>query len=88
MAKLPSQFNRAFDLSTLKPPPPLPAGQVIESNERIFIEQLIPLSKEKPVIVVLWTPRSSDSVALVDALAALAKQSGSTWQLATVNADT
>jgi len=88
VAKLPSQFNRAFDLSTLKPPPPLPAGQVIESNERIFIEQLIPLSKEKPVIVVLWTPRSSDSVALVDALAALAKHSGSTWQLATVNADT
>ena len=88
MAKLPSQFNRAFDLSTLKPPPSLPAGQVIESNERIFIEQLIPLSKEKPVIVVLWTPRSSDSVALVDALAALAQRSGSAWQLATVNADT
>jgi putative thioredoxin len=88
VTKLPSQFNRAFDLSTLKPPPPLPAGEVIESNERIFVEQLIPLSKEKPVIVVLWTPRSGDSVALVEALATLAKNSGSTWQLATVNVDT
>lgn len=88
MAKLPSQFNRAFDLSTLKPPQPVAAGQVIECNERIFVEQLIPLSKQKPVILVLWTPRSSDSVALVDALAILAQKPSAGWQLATVNADT
>lgn len=88
MAQLPSQFNRAFDLSTLKPPQPVPSGQIIECNERIFVEQLIPLSKQKPVILVLWTPRSSDSVALVDALAALAQKPGASWQLATVNADT
>ena len=88
MAKLPSQFNRAFDLSTLKPPQPVAAGQVIECNERIFVEQLIPLSKQKPVILVLWTPRSSDSVALVDALAVLAQKPSAGWQLATVNADT
>ena len=87
MAQLPSQFNRAFDLSTLKPPQPVPSGQIIECNERIFVEQLIPLSKQKPVILVLWTPRSSDSVALVDALAALAQKPGASWQLATVNAD-
>lgn len=88
MAQLPSQFNRAFDLSTLKPPQPVPSGQIIECNERIFVEQLIPLSKQKPVILVLWTPRSSDSLALVDALAALAQKPGASWQLATVNADT
>ena len=87
MAQLPSQFNRAFDLSTLKLPQPVPSGQIIECNERIFVEQLIPLSKQKPVILVLWTPRSSDSVALVDALAALAQKPGASWQLATVNAD-
>ena len=87
MAQLPSQFNRAFDLSTLKPPQPVPSGQIIECNERIFVEQLIPLSKQKPVILVLWTPRSSDSVELVEALAALAQKPGASWQLATVNAD-
>lgn len=89
MAKLPSQFNRAFDLSSLKEPPSVPAGQVIEANERIFVEQLIPLSKQKVVVVVLWTPRSSESVALVQVLTTMSKQaagSGS-WQLATVNVD-
>ena len=87
MANLPSQFNRAFDLSTLKQPAEVLVGQVIEANERIFVEQLIPLSKKKPVIVVLWTPRSADSIALVDMLANLAGQSGANWQLATVNVD-
>lgn len=87
MANLPSQFNRAFDLSTLKQPAEVPAGQVIEANERIFVEQLIPLSKKKPAIVVLWTPRSADSIALVDMLAKLAGKSGANWQLATVNVD-
>lgn len=89
MAKLPSQFNRAFDLSSLKEPTNVPTGQVIEANERIFVEQLIPLSKRKLVVVVLWTPRSSESVALVDVLTTMSKQpkfEGS-WQLATVNAD-
>lgn len=90
MAKLPSQFNRAIDLSSLKQPTQPVTGQVIEANERIFVEQLIPLSKKKLVIVVLWTPRSNESIALVDALASFASQQKgeSSWQLATVNADT
>lgn len=89
MAKLPSQFNRAFDLSSLKEPPSVPAGQVIEANERIFVEQLIPLSKQKLVVVVLWTPRSSESMALVDLLTRLSQEGKgpNVWQLATVNAD-
>ena len=88
--QLPSQFNRAFDLSTLKESTSVPSGEIIEANERIFVEQLIPLSKKKVVIVVLWTPRSPDSVALVDLIATLAKQGDNEakWQLATVNADT
>ena len=90
MAKLPSQFNRAIDLSSLKQPTQPVTGQVIEANERIFVEQLIPLSKKKLVIVVLWTPRSNESISLVDALASFASQQKgeSSWQLATVNADT
>ena len=94
MAKLPSQFNRAFDLSSLKQPTNLPTDRVIEANERIFVEQLIPLSKKRLVIVVLWTPRSSESVTLVEVLTALSQRANSgaesqvSWQLATVNADT
>lgn len=94
MAKLPSQFNRAFDLSSLKQPANLPTDQVIEANERIFVEQLIPLSKKRLVIVVLWTPRSSESVTLVEVLTALSQRATSasesqvSWQLATVNVDT
>ena len=87
MAKLPSQFNRAFDLSSLKQPTTIPDGQVIEATERVFVEQLIPLSKKRLVIVVLWTPRSSESIALVDALNSLSSGSVPPWQLATVNAD-
>ncbi|MBM3704436.1 MAG: tetratricopeptide repeat protein [Actinobacteria bacterium] len=89
MAKLPSQFNRAFDLSSLKEPPSIPGGTVIEANERIFVEQLIPLSKQKLVVVVLWTPRSSESVALVDLLTRISREAEQShaWQLATVNAD-
>ncbi|MFM7499757.1 MAG: tetratricopeptide repeat protein [Actinomycetota bacterium] len=89
MAKLPSQFNRAFDLSSLKEPPNIPGGTVIEANERIFVEQLIPLSKQKLVVVVLWTPRSSESVALVDLLTRMSREAEQShaWQLATVNAD-
>jgi putative thioredoxin len=88
--QLPSKFNRAFDLSTLKEPAAVPIGRAIEANERIFVDQLIPLSKKKLVIVVLWTPRSPDSVALVDLMIGLSKRGGdqSQWQLATVNADT
>ena len=88
MAKLPSQFNRAFDLSTLKEPRPVEPGKVLEATERIFIEQLIPLSKKKPVILLLWTPRSSESVALAEVLTALAERSSGSWQFAKVNADT
>lgn len=82
---LPNQFNRAFDLSSLKAPPNVAAGQVIEANERVFVEQLIPLSKERLVIVVLWTPRSPDSISLVELLTSLAMSAK--WQLATVNVD-
>ena len=84
-SQLPSQFNRAFDLSSLKAPPNVAAGQVIEANERVFVEQLIPLSKERLVIVVLWTPRSPDSISLVELLTSLAMSAK--WQLATVNVD-
>ncbi len=89
MAKLPSQFNRAFDLSSLKEPPSIPGGTIVEANERIFVEQLIPLSKQKLVVVVLWTPRSSESVALVDLLTRMSREAEQShaWQLATVNAD-
>jgi putative thioredoxin len=88
VAKLPSQFNRAFDLSTLKEPTPVEPGKVLEATERIFIEQLIPLSKKKPVILLLWTPRSAESVALAEVLTALAERSSGSWQFAKVNADT
>ena len=88
MAKLPSQFNRAFDLSTLKQPAEVPPGEIIEANERIFVETLIPLSKKKPIILLLWTPRSAESITLIESLAVLAQKSGSQWQLATVNVDT
>lgn len=89
MAKLPSQFNRAFDLSSLKQPVSPPSGQMIEANERIFVEQLIPLSKQKVVVVALWTPRSSESVALVEVLTEMSKsgRGAGNWQLATVNVD-
>ena len=85
----------AVDLSALKQPPPTrdgaPAGGApggVEVTEANLEAEVLARSNEVPVVVLLWSPRSDGSVALGDALAALADADGGKWSLATVNVDT
>ena len=83
----------AIDLSALKQPPPSqaaaagPAGAIQVTEANLEAEVLV-RSGEKPVVVLLWTPRSEASVALGDVFAELAAADGDTWALALVNVDT
>lgn len=66
-----------------------PAGG-IEITEANFEAEVLVRSNEVPVVVALWSPRSSACVELVDTLAGLARadNGGDTkWSLATVNVD-
>ncbi|HEX2214910.1 MAG TPA: tetratricopeptide repeat protein [Mycobacterium sp.] len=84
----------AVDLSALKQrpstgdggAPSAPAGGV-EITEANLEDEVLVRSSQVPVVVLLWSPRSDASVALGDALAALANTDGGKWSLATVNVD-
>jgi len=82
----------AVDLSALKKSAQqgqasgAPGG--VEVTEANFEAEVLVRSGEVPVVVLLWSPRSSACVTLADALGALAAADGGTWSLATVNVDT
>lgn len=86
---LPPNFSRAFDLSSLgKPAPdttsPLPGIEVTPQNLQT---ELLPLSEQKPVVVICWTPRSADSVNTLRTLGQLEASDQGTWALARVNVE-
>lgn len=88
----------AVDLSALKqraaapteaPSSGGPGGaHVTEVTEANLEPEVLVRSGQVPVVVLLWTPRSDASVALGEALAALATDDGGKWSLALVNVDT
>ena len=86
---LPPNFSRAFDLSSLgKPAPdtesPLPGIEVTAQNLQT---DLLPLSEQKPVVVICWTPRSADSVTTLRILGQLEAADQGAWALARVNVE-
>ena len=86
---LPPNFSRAFDLSSLgKPAPdttsPLPGIEVTPQNLQT---ELLPLSEQKPVVVICWTPRSADSVNTLRTLGQLEASDQERWALARVNVE-
>jgi putative thioredoxin len=94
---LPQQFNRAIDLSALaakKTPPQdsVSAGGSArrDVDENSLVKEIIPGSKQVPVILVVWSPRSEESKLLVQALEALHRKHNEVsqrWSLAVLNAD-
>ncbi|CAB4661767.1 MAG: tetratricopeptide repeat protein [Actinobacteria bacterium] len=86
---LPPNFGRAVDLSALgKPPAPTPtslAGNAVTAQ--IFSEQLLPLSKTKPVVLICWSARSSESLAIAEILAKLQSVDSDRWELGSINVD-
>ena len=87
---LPPNFGQAFDLSSLAKPKvnssaPLPGIEVTVEN---LSSEILPLSLIRPVIVLMWSPRSPESAEMVTTLGRLEDDYKNTWSLARVNSDT
>lgn len=70
---LPPNFGQAFDLSSLTKPKvdpsvPLPGIEVSIEN---LSSDILPMSLVRPVIVLMWSPRSAESVEMVKLLGKL-----------------
>ena len=87
---LPPNFGRAVDLSSLTKP--AQATNAIASNYEAtaenFAVKVVELSSTKPVILLVWSPRSPESMATLELLSKLEIQAEGTWQLGSINADT
>ena len=84
---LPPNFGQAFDLSSLTKPKvdpsvPLPGIEVSVEN---LSSQILPLSLVRAVIVVMWSPRSPESVEMVKILGKLELDYKQTFALARVD---
>ncbi|CAN2182618.1 COG3118 Thioredoxin domain-containing protein [Candidatus Nanopelagicaceae bacterium] len=86
---MPPNFGRAFDLSGLGKPPvdtstPMPGLEVTAAN---LTAEFLPMSAQKPVVVLCWSARSPESVDMLRDLGKLALADQGTWILARVNID-
>lgn len=86
---LPPNFGRAFDLSNLGKPPvdtsaPPPGLEVTATN---LTAEFLPMSAERPVVVICWSARSPESVELLHTLGKLALADQGAWVLARVDID-
>jgi len=87
---LPPNFGQAFDLSLLTKPKvdtsiPMPGIEVTVEN---LSTDILPLSLVRPVIVLMWSPRSKESADMVMTLGKLETDYKAAWSLARVNIDT
>jgi putative thioredoxin len=70
---LPPNFGQAFDLSSLTKPkvdPSTPLAGIEVSVENLSSD-ILPLSLVRPVIVLMWSPRSPESVEMIKVLGKL-----------------
>ena len=86
---LPPNFGRAYDLSGLGKPAvdtsvPMPG---LEMNASNLTGEFLPMSAQKPVVVLCWSPRSAESVEMLHSLGRLALADQGAWVLARVNID-
>lgn len=86
---LPSNFGRAIDLSGLgKVAPATPStslGKPVTAAN--LASEFVALSKTKVVIILCWSSRSPESLAVLDVLAKLQQSDGDKWVLGSVNVD-
>jgi putative thioredoxin len=87
---LPPNFGQAFDLSSLtkpkvNPSTPLPGIEVSVEN---LSSDILPLSLVRPVIVVMWSPRSAESADMVKVLGKLEVDYKGAFALARVDIET
>jgi putative thioredoxin len=86
---LPPNFGQAFDLSSLTKPKvdtsvPMPGIEVTVEN---LSNEILPLSLVRPVIVLMWTSRSPESVEMVKTLGKLEVDYKAAFALARVDID-
>ena len=84
---LPPNFGQAFDLSSLTKPkvdPSVPMPGIEVSVENLSSD-ILPLSLVRPVIVVMWTPRSTESAEMVKLLGKLESDYKQAFALARVD---
>ena len=84
---LPPNFGQAFDLSSLTKPkadPSVPMPGIEVSVENLSSD-ILPLSLVRPVIVLMWSPRSPESVEMVKVLGKLEKDYKKAFALARVD---
>lgn len=87
---LPPNFGQAFDLSSLTKPKvdtslPMPGIEVTVEN---LSSDILPSSLVRPVIIIMWSPRSKESAEMVNTLGKLETDYKNSWSLARVNIDT
>ena len=84
---LPPNFGQAFDLSSLTKPkvdPSVPMPGIEVSVENLSSD-ILPLSLVRPVIVVMWSPRSPESAEMVKLLGKLESDYKQAFALARVD---
>jgi putative thioredoxin len=87
---LPPNFGQAFDLSSLTKPKvdpstPIPGLEVSVEN---LSTEILPLSLVRPVIVLMWSTRSPESVEMLKTLGKLETEYKAAFSLARVDIDT
>ncbi|CAB5119095.1 MAG: tetratricopeptide repeat protein [Actinobacteria bacterium] len=85
----PPNFARAVDLSSLGKPKPAASGPMpgLEVTAANLTSELLPLSHEKPVIVIAWSPRSAESMEMVKLLGSLESAYQGSWALGRLDID-
>lgn len=86
---LPPNFGQAFDLSSLTKPkvdPSVPMAGLEVTLENLNTE-ILPLSTIRPVIILMWSIRSPESVDMVKTLGELETAYAKAWTLARVDID-
>lgn len=84
---LPPNFGQAFDLSSLTKPkvdPSIPMPGIEVSVENLSSD-ILPLSLVRPVIVLMWSPRSPESVEMIKVLGKLEVDYKAAFSLARVD---
>ena len=88
MSMPPAGFGRAFDLSSLtKPKVEVGATASDEATVENFMADYVARSKEKPVVLLAYSPRSEATVELRQLMASIAKEDNESWIFGAINAD-
>ena len=87
---LPQNMGRAFDLSSLTKPKvdSSSSSNVPEATVENFMTTFVATSKEKPVVLLAYSPRSKASVDLRDLMFAMSEADKQSWAFGAINADT